>query len=566
MEDKTSSAGGNQTGGEKAPHDELHERLRKKVPRVASNLLILSAVTWSLYLLFWPLCPENPEGAKMYPPVKPFELPPADPPLDVYLARDASGSVMDKKRYKALEDAVIHHAGLKLTANDRASYARFGDGTWPPEIQPALGDVAGVEALEANRSSRLPAGFARFTDFAALFNELGAAIKDERRNNPLHAISEHTDLIIVISDGVPDVTAHHRRCPDQFPADDPFITDKIKKSFINLVDHSGSMGGGKIVPYLVLAGGKKDCMPKIKAQWEKALGRHGLRVIGSSSRSKPAALVSPAFEAAGRRPMVFVNPSYDRLEDDQIDLLTKRKDFSARYAFWSFLRGDTATIRVAALYDDKGRQLARFHVEEAGGALHDNDPRAEIKVEGPGQDRVRGDAETRLLHFQQLDTIPRSTRLESCKIQLITDNRVSPGKPLLVGRSATKEKTRGLLGRTLLVAQLGLLPIIFRVLLYGAFALLPKGEKWSKRRERLLKVIKRTTEYVIDPMVVALLGVLTLSWMVIVHPISFILAPVFGALVVLWLSQRKIVENHRLGVELLVVGVEFLAFFIARGV
>ena len=205
--------------------DAAQLNVRRWVRRVASVAVLAGVTCCALYFLFWPLCPENTQAAKKYLPPERSPSPTADDPrLDVYLTTDASGSTR-KNAYRALEAAILKHDAIKLGAKDRISYSLFGAGTWPSTIAAASGDLS---AWEGSRNMNPPGGFTDLTNFVTLFRNIRDAIKRERKENARTGITKHTDLVIVISDGVPDVEGHHRRCPAMSDDAESFIPQAVR--------------------------------------------------------------------------------------------------------------------------------------------------------------------------------------------------------------------------------------------------------------------------------------------------------------------------------------------------
>ena len=321
-------------------------------------------------------------------------------------------------------------------------------------------------------------------------------------------------------------------------------------------------------------------MPLIKAFWEARLGAHSLRVIGDSNFSKLETVPSSAFDSvfadAGRQPTILVSPEYERLTDDQIDRLTAPEhSFEAPYLFWSFLRPDKVSIYEAALVesqDNRTIEIARFGVEKKDGGLLGRSDHT-IQVDAPSESGLRSISRKWMLSFYLANgTIPRAARLGNCQIQLIliTGGNTSPAPPLRVGTSAARKKSHDLLDRVLTVALFGCVPLGVRLLAYLGFACIPRSERRAELRRKYFEFINKAAPY-IDGLLIAVACVLTLSWMVLLHPMSFVLAPVvtalmgmFGGLLGFFVVQEKIERRHKLWPEIVVVGLEFMVYFIAR--
>lgn len=190
--------------------------------------------------------------------------------LDCFIVRDASVSPI-KNQYSQIESSLLEK--LNTNAGDRISFAIFGGDTKPNPIQPPTTNKA---SIEAQRGLVNGASY-ETTDFALLFRRLRDTIYQDRKAQVAAKRPPHADAIIILSDGIPDLSSHESTCPD---GSEGFISKDIIDSFDALINSSYATQE-PIFVRLIVAGAPSPCAPRIVEEWETSLSQ----VPGSRSFS-----------------------------------------------------------------------------------------------------------------------------------------------------------------------------------------------------------------------------------------------------------------------------------------
>lgn len=272
--------------------------------------------------------------------------------LDCFLVRDASGSV-DPRHYTVLEELEEEILGrLSTKDGDRISYAMFGGDVVPGGVQPPSSDEAGIAAQRqlAEREARNVAGT---TDFERLFDRLRDAIREDRLRQKATKREPHADAVIILSDGVPDLTPDLEPC---LASDRELISDEIVSSYDALIN-SFYATQEAIYVRLILVGAPPECGPKIQQQWERRLGPMGLEVL-SYSEIGISGVGESLLRALRRHPRILLR--IENLQDQERSQLDRGERFSAQFTARSFLAGGTLRIESASLVG-KGNRALRLH-------------------------------------------------------------------------------------------------------------------------------------------------------------------------------------------------------------
>lgn len=265
--------------------------------------------------------------------------------LDGFLVRDASGSV-DPEHYGRIEQEILDH--LSARDGDRISYSVFGSDTIPEEILPPSADENSIAAQRQNAGQDAHK-ISGTTDFERLFDRLREAIRKDREQQKATQREPHADAIIILSDGVPDLTPDNQPCP---VPNQEFISDQIVDAYDALINSSYATHEA-IYVRLILVGAPRLCGPRIKEEWERRLGPIGLEVlsyseIGSDLRDK---LLRPL----RRHPRILFR--IGKLKDQERRKLDQGERFSVQFSARSFLKGGELRIESAMLIDEKNREL-----------------------------------------------------------------------------------------------------------------------------------------------------------------------------------------------------------------
>ena len=267
--------------------------------------------------------------------------------LDCFLVRDASGSV-DPQHYARLEEEILSH--LSTNDGDRISYSRFGSDVIPGGVQPPSDDGAEIAShrQHAEREAHTVSGT---TDFERLFDRLREAIRDDRDAQKATKREPHADAVIILSDGIPDLT------PDQEPclvSDRELISDAIVQSYDAMINNLYPTREA-IYVRLILVGAPPGCGPRIKQQWERRLGSKGLEVLSYSQIGSMPDLGGKLLKPLRRHPRILLRIA--GLEDQERRKLDRGERFSVRFTARSFLRGGSMRIESASLVGQGGAEL-----------------------------------------------------------------------------------------------------------------------------------------------------------------------------------------------------------------
>lgn len=270
--------------------------------------------------------------------------------LDCFLVRDASGSV-DPQHYESIEKEILNH--LSTRDGDRISYARFGADVVPGGVQPPSADEAGIAAQRqlAEQEARAVSGT---TDFERLFDRLRDAIRDDRQRQKATQREPHADAILILSDGVPDLTPDRQPC---LASDQELISDEIVESYRALINSLYATQEA-IYVRLILVGAPAACGPRIQEQWERRLGPEGLEVLSFSEVGSMPGLGERLLKPLRRHPRILLRIA--DLADQERKKMDRGERFSVQFSARSFLAGGRMRIESASLIGRGGREL-RLH-------------------------------------------------------------------------------------------------------------------------------------------------------------------------------------------------------------
>ncbi len=341
-------------------------------------LLVLIFLSTSVYLLS-PVALSGSQPPEMLG-IRDPETNLHDNLLDCFLLRDDSASP-STLAYDGLEQAVFSQ--LSLTGDDsnsdRFSYASFGSETRPrliPRPSPER------KSLLAYRGTLGKYPRFRTTDFALLFREISSAIRRDREAHAASQRAPHADSVIIVSDGVPDLSGSDRECPS---TEREFISDDIIEKFDALI-HGYYPTQEPIYVRLILAGIAAGCDYDIKGEWERRLaGRAGpgvFEVIAYPGRSGsgggPAADLLP-LRHQPRMVLTLAPP-----KNKQRRNLDSGEVFSVQYSARSY-RGDfTAIVEAGSIFDGLGQEVASLQVMNDPEKLPgDSDSQVVISTKAP---------------------------------------------------------------------------------------------------------------------------------------------------------------------------------------
>jgi len=307
---------------------------RKHLPGVCGAIV---ALCLSAYLLF-PLFQEGNSDAVKGRVEESYNL-------DGFLVRDASGSV-NPQNYGRIEQEILSH--LSARDGDRISYTVFGSDTIPEEILPPSADENSIAAQRqiASQDAHKVSGT---TDFERLFDRLREAIRKDREQQKATKREPHADAIIILSDGVPDLTPDNQPCP--IPNQE-FISDPIVEAYDALINNSYATHEA-IYARLILVGAPPLCGPRIKEEWERRLGPMGLEVLSYSEIGSD--LQDKLLRPLRRHPRILFR--IGEIKDQERRKLDQGERFSVQFSARSFLKGGKVRIESAMLVDEKSREL-----------------------------------------------------------------------------------------------------------------------------------------------------------------------------------------------------------------
>lgn len=379
--------------------------LKTKV-KVALGAVVFIALL--LYILY-PLVPdeERPIEDQIVPPSRGGEA----NLIDCFILRDASASP-DTARYLEIEQAIF--ANLHLEAGDRVSYATFGGETRPNPIAPPSRDLA---SLASQRSlARLPP-FAT-TDFALLFSRLRDTIMRDREANLAVRRPPHADAVVILSDGIPDLTPGREECSSIQGG----FTDALTASFRELITGLDPRQEPLFVR-LILVGSPPLCAPQIRAEWERRFGglfrRNTFRVV---SASESPDLVRELFDSLRSEPRIFV--SLKDLQDDERRRMDRGEEFSLQYSARSLLRGGAVTIKTATVlgkFGDRMVELRRFHVKPSPYTSSTEERGVRIEVASPAAHELLGPPVSGSIYLEPALSPNSLSELKSYELQLGTE-------------------------------------------------------------------------------------------------------------------------------------------------
>ncbi len=532
---------------EPAPEQQAREELRRLVKELRPVLLslfcvaVVGAAVWTVHYLFEPIEPwgrwasgaeSDPAASRPAP-----SAPEGEGHTDLYMARDASGS-LNMQEFDRIERELLE--AFRVPAGDGLSYCRFGLATAPPSIQPASSNVA---AVIGGISSIVTTNITTRTDFAHLFDWLYNSISNEKPSVDKADDALHPDVILVISDGVPDTEGHQRRCPDEFDkAKAPFISDDIRRSFEMLVTADFAKAN-RVLPFLVL-GGHSSCRADIEARWRAALGGLGLTVIPyTEPREVWRAVQERTQQAAGidRIPRLYLWPEEAGLDAVQRAAFLRRQEFSVRIVARSSFDRARARVQQATLLDGRGTPLAVLYVtNQEGEYLNEPGSQVEIQTDPPRPGEHFGAPLYRRL-WLRFDSA-RSAGLKLAedaadyRLRLELAGSSLPGrvellpvgpKPVNAARLEVLRRTRRV-ALWMTIAGVAYLVPVSLFIWYGGL------RAWCQTL--ILKAIVRPSK---------IYSILFVTWMVpvvcssmsLIHPLSVFLLPLLSTLVVMHLKR-----------------------------
>lgn len=265
--------------------------------------------------------------------------------IDAFILRDASKSPK-ADAYDHAERQILDY--LKVSYGDRISYAFFGTDVLPKPIPVPSSDS------ESIRAQRQMAGIKKqiydTTNFSHLFDEIKKTISKDRQAQVAARRKSHVDVVIILSDGVPDLSSNNMSCP--VPGE-KFIPDDVVNSFENLMEGPYATHE-RIYVRLVLIGGKlQRCISDIQGEWESALGARGLEV---ESYSKIKNNFGDNLLKRFKR-HTHIAFKLRPLEDAQRRLLDQGKRFSVAYSARSVGEGGELRVLSGTLMDDQMREI-----------------------------------------------------------------------------------------------------------------------------------------------------------------------------------------------------------------
>lgn len=323
--------------GEEAAAHAVAEAFRKHLPSVCGAML---SVGFSIYLLL-PL---------YQPPETPADVEAEEKEsynLDCFLVRDASGSI-DPQHYEVLEDEILGH--LSTRGGDRISYSRFGSDIVSGGVPPPSDDEGAITAHRrlAQQGAHTVAGT---TDFERLFDRLRKAIQNDRERQRATKRKPHADAIIILSDGIPDLTPDQESCPD---SGREFISDEIVEAYDAMIN-SHYATREAIYVRLILVGAPSECGPEIQSQWERRLSARGLEVLAYSATGGMPGLGERLLTSLRRHPKIFFQIS--GLKDEQRRRMDRGERFSVQFTAHAFRAGGTVRVESASLVGQGGSEL-----------------------------------------------------------------------------------------------------------------------------------------------------------------------------------------------------------------
>jgi hypothetical protein len=329
-----------QDGRATAPPDEGGGRSYplRDIGRVALTLAIMAGLV--LYL-FGPWFEGPPSHFS-------DDLPVERRQVHLYLAFDQSRSV-DTSRYKEAEINLIKLLSPDHDNRDRLSCVGFAATTNPQRVPMASPEWKCDEKEDLSATTE---NYSQSTRFDELFQQVHHTLDDERTDNYQKGLVPQRDLIVIVSDGIPDSERQSHFCPAEF---DVFIPDAITRSLRVLVRDNYSQHEDISVMLLLLGNKRPGCVDHIATRWRRATGDLGLEVEPYSADA-----LKYLAGKLGRAKTLFIEPS-DPLDEGERSKLDRKETFLARFRTRAEFGAVAATITSARLADcveGKDQQLA----------------------------------------------------------------------------------------------------------------------------------------------------------------------------------------------------------------
>lgn len=446
-----------------SPHERVKAWLRKSLP---TFLGILAAIVFAAGLAFYLLSPmwmTHVEEPKYNPLVGEDNL------LDCFIARDVSKSP-NHQHYNRIEQEILNH--LNQGEGDRISYVQFDSETYPSQIQPP---TTSPTVLAAQRKTVARGKSSNRTDFAMLFDRLREAIARDRETNNAPSREPHADVVMILSDGVPDPRGTNWQCPSDFAqAGEMFIPAEVRKAFEALASTRYATHETTLY-YLVLAGEQAGCSPQIAQEWSRALGRFGLKVVSYTELQEDPNLGPHLFAPLQRHKSIHLVPMATFLDHQEREKFDAGYRFYAQYRAFSHLADEPVTIRLARLLDAKETQLATlFVLNDPRASTSDPQSRLRIPVQSPEAGKLRGPVETATAFFEFDRSEYENAQIspdQEYKIQLLAETADVRVAPLCLITSGSAQKKAAVRTRLAVLRNASLAIICSYLVLLVVFVL-----------------------------------------------------------------------------------------------
>jgi hypothetical protein len=413
----------------------------------------------------------------------------ADNLLDCFIVRDVSKSP-NSSRYDTFQREILSY--LRTKKGDRISYAQFAGDTFPRDIQPPSQNLKAIDEAIKGLSKREASSK---TDFALLFNRLRDTIARDRNANVAVNREPHSDVVIILSDGVPDAQGRNWNCPSEVEeAGEKFIPQDVRDAYESLVSSKYATNEPLLV-YLILAGEKAGCSPRILQEWQVALGPLGLHVVPYAELPNDPNLGPILFSSVDRQACIYLMPAAKSLRDEERMKFDRGETFSIQYSAFSRLSQGSVKARYAKLIDHSGKEVATlFALNDPLASTSDPQSRVRITVDGPSdEDEIRGPAETATAFFR-FDAQDFKNAIISPKeiytLRLIPEPLAigEIGYDVLLDTSSSAKRKEVLEARlTWMIIVSGVLVLIYLICLFGFHFW--GGALTERLQERIHKII-----------------------------------------------------------------------------
>jgi len=377
-------------------HDFLARAMRHPLARIGFFFALTSAYLFAPFL-------KEPEREEDFDPEKAWPT----KHIACFFMRDVSFSV-SAKDYDAIEETIHNVLRAKY---DSILYGLFAGDTFPYVLDQ-------FSRIDSARRSRDLLGSAtlvdhRRTDFAQLFSRLAEVF-----SKPLpEPADDSIDLVVVLSDGMPDRETHDQKCPD--PTKDSLLIDERTANSYDGLLQTAAASNRNLWVILVLNGGSAECADVVKSGWKESLNRNRLKITDKENMVKEILDITNRAPQGHLTPVRQMSSDFDR----ELKAATKTGEFSVSYIPWSFGEGGNGseiTVEAAKLIKDRDTQVAMLYpVSGRQVSAQDLDTRVKFKLASPAPESLYWKGPPLDIVFQLRGT-PKLEEVQRYRVRLDT--------------------------------------------------------------------------------------------------------------------------------------------------